>query len=430
MRRELKFALIILILTFAAFTFILKYTENTNTESIKQSTVQLYKGDDLNKALSYQEKKVDYWILNTAISFIIPLLFVIAGLSAALRNGIIGSIKYGFISLGIFFCVYSLINYILTLPLDYYGGYYLKHSFGLSNQEFLKWFLDSFKGFLVNTIISTIVVICVYMIIRSTNEHWWLYTGLLSIPLLFFLTFITPVYIDPIFNKYEVINNKSLEISIKDELKNAGIENCNVFKVIKSGDTKEMNAYMTGVMSTKRIVLWDTTINNLTQREVLSVTAHEIGHYVMGHIWKAILLGGAFTIVILFFTNKAVLWIIEKSGGCFGFNSIKDIAVLPLIILIINIFMFIAAPLVNAYSRYTEKEADRFELELTKDNDSALSSTLKLHQGSLIIPTPGVVYKLWNYDHPTLKERVDFDINYTPWKEGKPLKYEKYFEKR
>lgn len=430
MRRELKFALIIFILAFAAFTFILKYTENTNSESIKQSTVQLYKGDDLDRALSYQNKKVDFWVINTAMSFIIPLLFVITRLSSGLRNGVSGSLKSGVISLVVFFCAYALISYILTLPLDYYGGYYLKHSFGLSSQEFLKWFSDSFKGFLVNTIISSIAVLGVFMIIRATNEHWWFYTGLLSIPLLFFLTFITPVYIDPIFNKYEAINNKTLEASIRDELKAAGIENCNVFQVIKSGDTKEMNAYMTGVMSTKRIVLWDTTINNLTQREVLSVTAHEIGHYVLGHIWKAILLGGALSIIILYFTNKTVLWIIEKSGGTFGFNSITDIAVLPLIILVINIFMFVSAPLANAYSRYTEKEADRFELELTKDNVAALSSTLKLHQGSLIIPTPGIIYKLWNYDHPTLKERVDFDNIYEPWKEGKPLKYEKYFEKR
>ena len=96
--------------------------------------------------------------------------------------------------------------------------------------------------------------------------------------------------------------------------------------------------------------------------------------------------------------------------------------------LLLTVFMFIVAPVVNTYSRYTEKEADRFELELTRDNQAAVSSTIKLHQNSLVLPTPGIVYKLWNYDHPTFEERVNFAKNYKPWAEGKPIKYGKYIK--
>lgn len=430
MKRELKVAFLIAIIVFISFVFLVKYTENINNYEIQSSSVQAYENYSFDNTIKYQESKVNLWLVSTAVSFAFPILFIITGFSAFLRNRILSRFKSIFIIVTIFFLSYSLLSYLISIPMDYYGGYYLKHSYGLSNQEFLQWFDNSFKSFIINTILGSVGVFGIYLIIRKSPKRWWLYTGVLSIPIIFFLTFITPVYIDPIFSNYENINNQTLTTAIQEELKTSKIENCNVYMVNKSKDTKEMNAYMTGVFSTKRIVLWDTTVNGLSQKEVLSVTAHEIGHYVMGHIWKAIVLSGALTILLLFMTNKGVIWIIEKSKGAFGFSTIKDIAAIPLIILLFNILIFITTPMVNAYSRYTEREADIFELELTKDTEAALTSTIKLHEGSLIIPTPGIIYKLWNYDHPTFQERLNFAETYVPWKEGKPLKYEKYFEKR
>jgi len=430
MKKELKIAFIIIILFFLAFIFLVKYTENINNSNIINSAVNLYVQGSPYEAIMYQNSKVNLWLLNLAWGAIIPLIFLFTGLSANIRYRIQSNLRSFLMIVILYFITYTAINYLLSLPLEYYGGYFLKHSYGLSNQEFLKWFTDSLKGFCISTLFGAATVSICFLIIRSSLNYWWLYVGILSIPILFFVTFVSPLYIDPIFNKYESITDSNLESKIYDELKTAGIENCKVYMVNKSVDTNEMNAYMTGVLSTKRIVLWDTTIKNLSQRETLCVVAHEIGHYVMGHIWKAILLGGLLNIVLLFFINKTVLWIIAKSNGVWGFNSLKDIASLPLLILVINLYIFIITPGVNAYTRHTEREADRFEIELTKDNSASATSTIKLHQGSLVLPSPGIVYKLWNYDHPTFKERLDFANSYAPWKEGKPLKYEKYFEKR
>ncbi|MCH5138603.1 M48 family metalloprotease, partial [Clostridiaceae bacterium UIB06] len=141
-----------------------------------------------------------------------------------------------------------------------------------------------------------------------------------------------------------------------------------------------------------------------------------------------IILGGILNIFVFYLINKASLWVIDKSGGVFGISKLHDIASLPLLILLISIFIFIVTPVITAYSRHTETEADRFELELTKDNEASVSSMIKLHQTSLSLPTPGIVYKLWNYDHPTFEERVNFLKNYKPWVEGKPLKYQKYIK--
>ncbi len=156
--------------------------------------------------------------------------------------------------------------------------------------------------------------------------------------------------------------------------------------------------------------------------------AHEMGHYLMGHVWKGIVLGGVLSIFIFYLVDKSSIWIINKSAGAFGFTKLYDIASLPLLILLLNVFMFIATPAVNTYTRYTETEADRFEIELTRDNEASASAMIKLHETSLVLPTPGVVYKLWNYDHPTFQDRVNFANSYKPWEQGKPIKYGKYIK--
>ena len=127
-----------------------------------------------------------------------------------------------------------------------------------------------------------------------------------------------------------------------------------------------MNAYMTGVFKSKRIVLWDTTIDKLDREEVLAVTAHEIGHYVNGHIWKGIVLGGIFSILIVYLIHKTSNWMLIRSNGSFGFSRFQEIASIPLIILVLNFYMFFASPFINMSSRHMEREADLYEINLTK----------------------------------------------------------------
>jgi Zn-dependent protease with chaperone function len=241
-----------------------------------------------------------------------------------------------------------------------------------------------------------------------------------------FMSYISPVYIDPLFNRYESIENKELEDKIHSLLRRTTIGDCKVFQIKKSVDTKEMKAYMTGVFGTKRIVLWDTTVNNLSENEILSITAHEMGHYIMGHMWKIIGLGGMASVLILYLIDRGVIWALQRSGGVFGFNALGDIASLPLLIITGSVIMFIVSPIANAYSRHHEMQADTFALELTRDNAAAASSMAKLHYNSLILPEPGFIYKMWNYSHPTYKDRVEFANTYKPWERGRPMKFGKY----
>lgn len=433
MSKKLLFIISLLIVLFVIFAFGVKVTENINDAKLMNDYT--YQGIDKNnkliqkptiKAIEYHRILVNKWLIGLAFGFIIPLAFLLSGFSAGIRSLAFRRTSILFLVFFIYFLIYECINTILELPLDYYSTFTLKHIYGLSNQTFSKWVLDFLKNFIITTLIGSLFIYFVYRLIKRLPNSWWLWLGILMIPILAFVTFISPMYIDPLFNKYQKIQDVNLENKIYSELKRAGIENCNVYEVYKSVDTNEMNAYMTGILNSKRIVIWDTTIKKLTDRETLCVLAHEMGHYVMNHIWKGIILGGILSIFIFYIVNKAAIFVINNSN--FGFSKIYDIASLPLLIILLNLVLFIVTPAINSYSRYTELEADRFELELTKDNEAAVSSTIKLHQNSLILPSPGIIYKLWNCDHPTFEERVEFANSYKPWEKGEPLKYQKYIK--
>jgi len=380
------------------------------------------------EAFDFQKSKVTTWLIRLFLSFVVPAFFLFSKLSANIRNWATRKAKRWILIILLYFIVYSIIEMLIYLPLDMYTGFVRMHQYGLSNQTFSQWFIEMIKSFIVNSIIMATIVWVPFFIIKKSPKRWWLYLALISIPYLFFMSYIQPIVIDPMFNQYKQIEDSELSTKIDGLLNKTSIENCQVYQVDKSKETNQMNAYMTGVFNTKRIVLWDTTINYLTVDEVLGVVAHEMGHYLMGHVWKSIVIGGLGSIVLLYLVYRMSNWFLKKSKGRFGFNKLSDVAAFPLIMLLINIMIFASAPISNAYSRSIELEADRFELELTQNNFATGTGTVKLHQQSLTMPEPGLIYLIWTYDHPTFKSRVDFANEYKPWENGQPLKYQRYMK--
>lgn len=360
----------------------------------------------------YRKSNLRVWAINLVLKFLIPLLFLVTGLSN--RIGLLARGKGNnlFLTGIIYVVVFSIIDLLVSIPMDFYSSYILKHRFGLSNQTIYRWMEVMLKSFLLNTIAFSLIIWFPYYLIYKSPSRWWLYIGLLSLPAILFISFISPMYIDPIFNKYTSIEDNELGREIKHLLTEAGIEDAEIYKVDKSKDTKEMNAYMTGIYKSKRIVLWDTTIEKLNMEEVLSVTAHEIGHYIKGHIWKGIVLGGIGSIVLMYLVYKTSNWILIGSNGSFGFYRLYDIASLPLILLVLNLYTFLANPIINASSRYMEREADRIEIQLTKNKKAAISTISKLYEESLSIPRPSNIFKIWYHSHPTAEERIEFFSNY------------------
>jgi Zn-dependent protease with chaperone function len=249
------------------------------------------------------------------------------------------------------------------------------------------------------------------------------------VPFLFFVMLISPVWIDPLFNKFGPMNDKALEAQILALAEQSGIAGSRVYEVNKSVDTKAVNAYVTGFMNTKRIVLWDTIIAKLEEKELLFVMGHEMGHYVLGHVIKGILFFSLLIMVTLYAAYRTAGGLIKKYKDRFGFDQLSDIASFPLIMLLVSIFTLVITPIALTFTRYQEHEADRFGLEITQTNHAAATAFVKLQQENLGNPRPGLLYKLWRSSHPTLGDRIDFCNAYRPWEKGEALKYGELFKK-
>ena len=244
------------------------------------------------------------------------------------------------------------------------------------------------------------------------------------------VSLIQPIWIDPLFNTFGPMKDKALEADILRLAERAGIEGSRVYEVAKSEDTNAVNAYVAGVGTTKRIVLWDTILAKLNREQLLVVMGHEMGHYVLGHIWKLILSMSALIIFALYAVHRSSGWLIARYRDRFGFSELSDIASLPLIIVLFGIASLVVTPIALGIQRHFEHEADRFGLEITRDNYAAATAFVKLQQENLGMPRPGRLYKWWRASHPPLGERIDFSNDYRPWESSQPLVYADRFKSK
>jgi STE24 endopeptidase len=398
-------------------------------ESVHSPTERVEVPEPSEQALSYQRTGNYLWFGDIVWSLLIPALWLFTGISARLENTSQRVGKRWFFVLGIYFAVFTIVNYVIDLPVEYYEGFVRQHAYGLSNQTLGKWFSDSIASMTIGLVGGVLLIWVPYLLLKKSPRRWWLYSGLLAIPFLFLLIFVQPIWIDPLFNKFGPMQDKALETKILNLAQRAGIEGGRVYEVAKSEDTKALDAYVAGFGSTKRIVLWDNTINRLNERELLFVMGHEMGHYVLGHVWKTILSLSALIIAGLLAIHLTADWLILRYRERLGFTRLSDIASLPLIILLFAAYTFIISPAALAISRHFEHEADRFGLEITEDNYAAATAFVKLQTENLGVPRPGLLYKLWRESHPPLGERIDFCNDYRPWQTGEPLEYGKLFRK-
>jgi len=368
------------------------------------------------------------WLFDNVWSWLVPLAFLFTGFSARLRSVARRLGRYWFFTVALYFALFTLVTWLVDLPITYYEGFVREHAYGLSNQTFGKWFGDEVKGLALGIIFGALFMWVPYLLLKKSPQRWWLYTGLLAIPFLILVILVQPVWIDPLFNDFGPMKNKELETKILNLAERAGIEGSRVFEVNKSADTKALNAYVTGFGDTKRIVLWDTTIAKLSEPEILFVMGHEMGHYVLGHVWKGITFFSLLILATLYLIHRTAGWLIARYRDRFGFDSLADVASLPLILLLFSLYFFVVTPAALAFTRSQEHESDRFGLEITRNNHAAATAFVKLQEENLGVPRPHWLVRLWRASHPTLGERIDFCNEYRPWEQGQPLQYGNLFK--
>jgi len=375
------------------------------------------------QAMRYYRSGNVLWFVEQAWSIAVLVVLLATGLSASLRNAARRVGRNWFFTIVAYFVLFTVVTTIVDLPLSYYTEYVRQHAYGLSNQTFGKWFGDTLKSLAVACVVGALVMWVPYLLLRKSPRRWWLYTAIALVPFIVLANLVAPIWIAPLFNKFEPMQDKALEQKILTLADRAGIEGSRVYQVNKSVDTKTLNAYVAGLFGTKRIVLWDTTLKRMTDRELLFVMGHEMGHYVLHHVWQAI----AFSVLVLaaslYVAYRTADAVIARYGSRWGFTSLADVASLPLLLLLMSAFGLVVTPLELAFTRHLEHEADRFGLEITQTNHSAGTAFVKLQQDALANPRPGVLYKIFRESHPPLGERIDFANQYHPWTSGQPLEY-------
>jgi Zn-dependent protease with chaperone function len=382
------------------------------------------------KALAYHRSGNVLWVINTIWGLVIPALFLTTGFSARIRTWARTLGRKWFFIIGLYFIIFSVLNFVIDLPLSYYQGFVRQHAYGLSNQTFQKWATDQLTGLMVSLVIGVLFLWVPYLLLKKSPRRWWLYTGLAAVPFLVLIIFVQPIWIDPLFNRFGPMKDKALEAEILRLAERSGIEGSRVFEVAKSEDTKAINAYVNGVGGTKRIVLWDTILARLEPAQLLVVMGHEMGHYVLGHIWKSILIFSVLIMATLYAVHRVAGRLLDRYRDRFGFTELSDVASLPLILVLFGAFSFLVTPVALAVQRHFEHEADRFALEITHGNYAAATAFVKLQQDNLAVPRPSLLYVLWRESHPPLANRIDFCNDYRPWETGAPEVYAHLFKQR
>ena len=360
-------------------------------------------------------------------NLLIPVGFLFTGFSAKLRSWAVRLGRRWYFSYAIYCTAFCLIDFLLVLPLAFYGGFILPHHYDLSNQSFARWLYCSVQGAAILLVGGLAVGWIPFFVIKKSPRRWWLYLGLLAPLYLCFTLWIRPVLIDRLYHQFTSLQNKELEAKILAEAARAGIQGSRVYQVNTSVDTKVENAYVTGFMGTKRIVLYDTLLQDMNQNELLFVMGHEMGHYVLWHVAKGIAFESLLILVSLYVAYLLAGPVIGFFKNTWGFATPSDFAAMPLGVLAFWFFCFADLPIDMAFSRHLEHEADRFGLELTHDNRAGATAFVKFMQVDLGVPRPGAVFMIWFGSHPCIADRIEFCNTYHPWETGQPSKYEKYF---
>jgi Zn-dependent protease with chaperone function len=353
------------------------------------------------------------YFVGTAYSLLVLAFLLKSGAARRMRDLSLRATKKPFVVAMLTVALFVLATTLLELPLTYYADFVVPHQFDLSDQSLGSWLLDGAKGLAVSLVLSAVVGALALLAMRRVRR-WWLALWLGSIPLILLMVVVQPIVLDPIFNKFEPLQNQELKAKLLDLASRAGIEGGRVYQVNKSKQTKTMNAYVNGIGPTKRIVLWDTLLAKMTDDEILAVMGHEMGHYVLNHMWKGLAFGLAVSFVVFFAGQKIYDRGIETRGARWGLTGRGDPASLPWLLLIAGVIGFLLSPVTNGFSRHIEHEADIFSLDLTHLNEPMASAFVKFAKDSKRDPYPNRFLEFWRYSHPALGRRIEFALGYKP----------------
>ncbi|HEY3329425.1 MAG TPA: M48 family metallopeptidase [Capsulimonadaceae bacterium] len=353
-------------------------------------------------------------VLFDVIGIALPLAVLATGMAAKIDVWTSRRTRLIAIRAALWWTAFRALRFVLLFPLAWYASYVLPHRYGLSAQSVAAWFGDTGKGWAVNTLIGALVAALVVTLIHRAPRRWPMWLATLSVPLIAASIFAAPLLIDPLFNKFTPLPAASpLHAPIEALARRAGIGDAEIFVVDKSRQTNATNAYVTGLGSSSRIVIWDTLIAKMTPDEVQAVVAHEIGHYAERHVPIGFALAVAALFVALPLVRLASLALLGRYGAHWGITDLAQPAAIPVLLVAASLLGLVVAPISAAGSRYIEHRADAYGLALTGNRAAAACCYIALSRENLSDPYPPLWLRLL-LDHPPLAERIDYALRGRP----------------
>lgn len=357
-------------------------------------------------------------IADFVVGFAFLIVLLVTGWSGWLRDL---ALRTGFhnysLSLFIYLLLLVFISKLLGIGLDYYG-FALERRFKLSTQRLGSWLWDEVKGILVGLVLGGVVVELLYFTIRQWPQNWWLLAWALFMILFIVLAQLAPVVLFPIFYKFEPLDNEELRRRLVVLSERAGTRVRGVYRWKLSEKSKKANAALTGLGATRRIILADTLLDNYTSDEIEAVLAHELGHHVHRHILKSIFVQAGTTLFGFWAANFALHYAVDHH--LFDFVQISDFANLPLLALVATGLSFLLMPALNAYSRYNERQADRYAFESISSVEPFISSMNKLAEQNLAERTPAKWVEWFFHSHPSISRRLEAAVEWGRTQEAHP----------
>lgn len=374
-------------------------------QGTKADPATFLNGRELMLSEEYSKIRNLLFFLSTPFEWLFYFFILLFGFSKAFKKWAESSSKYKFLQTAIYLIWLSFFAFVATFPLSYIS-YSLSKTYNISTQSFALWMKEELIDFWINYGTLLVIVPILYWLMKKSVKRWWLYAWALSIPFTLFMMFLQPVVIDPLYNDFYPLKNKELETKILDLADKAQIPAEHVFEVNMSAETNSLNAYVTGIGANARIVLWDTTLNKLSDDQILFIMAHEICHYVENHIYIGIALYLLLSLLGLYLTYRIMNWVIARFGKELKIPDPRDIRSLPLFFMILSMLLFTASPFSNLISRYEETRADRYAINMTQNPDAAITSFQELTRSGLSQVNPPILVKIFRYSHPTMLERI------------------------
>jgi len=382
-------------------------------------------------AVNYARARYRLHFLNVAYGLAVLVVLLALGVAPRFRDWAekLTSRRMG--QLVVFAPLLVLTLSLLGLPLEVYGQS-LSLKYNQSIQSWGSWAWDWVKGQMIGVIISTILIGVLYAVIRRSQRRWWFYFWLASIPILIFILFISPVLIDPLFFEFTPLETTQADLvaEIEKVVDRGGlsIPRDRMFEMNASSKLKSINAYVTGFGASKRVVVWDNTVQRMTIPQTLFVFGHEMGHYVLGHIPRTIAFLAAVLLVFLYLGYRGMNALLARRGERWRIRGAADWASLPVLLLLLTVFRFLSEPITSAYSRAQEHDADIYGMEvihgIVGNAQNAGSEAFQiLGEVNLSDPEPPAFIEFWLYDHPSVRDRVVFARTYDPWSKGEPTRF-------